>query len=83
MMELEEDLMDIEDLRLELADFFSEDEGTFKLEECFKTLQTFCERFKKTVDVSISSLKLSRLSVSAILTQLIHFRLIFKTLNRN
>ena len=50
--ELEEDLKDIDEYRRELAVFFCEDVGTFKLEDCFKTLQTFCERFKKAIDVS-------------------------------
>lgn len=49
--ELEEDLKDIEDLRAELSTFFGEEEATFKLEECFKTLQTFCDRFKKAIEV--------------------------------
>ncbi|XP_045205613.2 formin-J-like isoform X2 [Mercenaria mercenaria] len=47
MYNLKEDLKDMESLRLELADFFCEDENTFKLEECFKILQTFCDRFNK------------------------------------
>nr|KAG5693718.1 hypothetical protein BaRGS_002101 [Batillaria attramentaria] len=48
--ELEEDLKDIEDLRQELATFFCEDQTSFKIEECFKILQTFCERFKKAIE---------------------------------
>ena len=51
-VELKEDLKDMESLRLELADFFCEDVKTFKLEECFKILQTFCERFTKAKLVS-------------------------------
>ncbi|KAH3835014.1 hypothetical protein DPMN_108352 [Dreissena polymorpha] len=47
MQELNEDLVDMEGLRIELADFFCEDEKTFKLEECFRIFQTFCERFSK------------------------------------
>ena len=53
MYNLKEDLKDMESLRLELADFFCEDEKTFKLEECFKTLQTFCDRFNKAKLVSL------------------------------
>lgn len=53
--ELKEDLKDMESLRLELADFFCEDLKSFKLEECFKILQTFCERFSKAKLVSIIS----------------------------
>ncbi|XP_076468527.1 uncharacterized protein LOC143299218 [Babylonia areolata] len=48
--ELEEDLKDIEDLRKDLAVFFSEDLASFKMEDCFKTLNTFCERFKKAIE---------------------------------
>ncbi|KAK3599935.1 hypothetical protein CHS0354_012578 [Potamilus streckersoni] len=47
--ELQEDLKDAESLRLELCDFFCEDPNSFKLEECFKILQAFCERFQKAV----------------------------------
>ncbi|KAL3880416.1 hypothetical protein ACJMK2_032656 [Sinanodonta woodiana] len=47
--ELQEDLKDAESLRLELCDFFCEDPNTFKLEECFRILQTFCERFQKAI----------------------------------
>ncbi|KAL4230469.1 FH2 domain-containing protein 1 [Mactra antiquata] len=49
MYELNEDLKDMESLRLELADFFCEEERSFKLEECFKILQTFCDRFTKAI----------------------------------
>lgn len=52
VQELEEDLKDIDEYRRELAVFFCEDVGSFKLEDCFKTLQTFCERFKKAIEVS-------------------------------
>ncbi|KAK6173050.1 hypothetical protein SNE40_016584 [Patella caerulea] len=50
MLELKEDLKDIDALRIELAEFFCEDPNTFKLEECFKTLNIFCERFKKAIE---------------------------------
>ncbi|KAL8593401.1 hypothetical protein ACOMHN_060233 [Nucella lapillus] len=47
--ELEEDLKDIEDLRKDLAVFFSEDPASFKMEDCFKTLHTFSQRFTKAI----------------------------------
>ncbi|CAH1777295.1 unnamed protein product [Owenia fusiformis] len=50
MHELQEDLKEMEELRVELADFFCEDTSTFKLEECLKTLQTFCLKFKKAIE---------------------------------
>ncbi|XP_063414448.1 formin-J-like isoform X2 [Mytilus trossulus] len=49
LSELQEDLKDIESLKLELADFFCEDSSSFKLEECFSVLNTFCTRFKKAI----------------------------------
>uniref|UniRef100_A0A1I8PVT7 FH2 domain-containing protein n=1 Tax=Stomoxys calcitrans TaxID=35570 RepID=A0A1I8PVT7_STOCA len=39
----------VDNMRLKLADFFCEDPATFKLEECFKILQTFCDKFKQAV----------------------------------
>ncbi|XP_075163670.1 FH2 domain-containing protein formin 3 [Haematobia irritans] len=39
----------VDSMRLKLADFFCEDPATFKLEECFKILQTFCDKFKQAV----------------------------------
>ncbi|XP_023296731.2 formin-J [Lucilia cuprina] len=39
----------VESMRLKLADFFCEDPATFRLEECFKILQTFCDKFKQAV----------------------------------
>ncbi|XP_071088604.1 FH2 domain-containing protein 1-like [Haliotis cracherodii] len=50
VLELQEDLKDIDALRLELADFFCEDAGSFKLEDSFKTLQIFRDRFKKAIE---------------------------------
>ncbi|XP_073842634.1 uncharacterized protein isoform X2 [Musca autumnalis] len=39
----------VDSMRLKLADFFCEDPATFRLEECFKILQTFCDKFKQAV----------------------------------
>ena len=39
----------VEAMRLKLADFFCEDAGSFKLEECFKIFQSFCDKFKQAV----------------------------------
>lgn len=39
----------VDAMRLKLADFFCEDPGSFKLEECFKTFQSFCDKFKQAV----------------------------------
>lgn len=46
---LKNGLNELESLRLALADFFCEDPPTFKLDECFKIFQTFCEQFKVAV----------------------------------
>lgn len=51
---LEADLKEMEKLRLELAEFFCEDEKTFKLDECIKTFGTFFERFQKAIQVGTS-----------------------------
>ncbi|GFS10647.1 FH2 domain-containing protein 1, partial [Elysia marginata] len=50
VVDLEEDLNDIEIMRKELATFFCEDIKTFKLEECFRVLQTFCDRMRKAIE---------------------------------
>lgn len=39
----------VESMRLKLADFFCEDPASFRLEECFKIFQTFCDKFKQAV----------------------------------
>lgn len=42
------------DLRREgnvLIDFFCEDKDTFKLDECFRIFQDFCQKFQKAVKV--------------------------------
>lgn len=46
---LQTGMREIEKLRLQLSDFFCEDPGTFKIEECFKIFQNFCEKFKLAV----------------------------------
>lgn len=46
---LQQNLKEIECLRIQLADFFCEDPSTFKIEECFKIFQNFCEKFKQSV----------------------------------
>lgn len=45
-IQLQTGLKDIDALRLHLAEFFCDDPATFKLEECFKVFQCFCDRFK-------------------------------------
>lgn len=47
---LQRGMKEVEALRLQLAEFFCEDPNTFKLEECFKIFQTFCEKFKLAVN---------------------------------
>lgn len=46
---LQRDMKDVESVRQRLAEFFCEDPNSFKLEECFKIFQTFCEKFKQAV----------------------------------
>lgn len=47
---LQRGMKEVESLRLQLSEFFCEDPKTFKLEECFKIFQTFCEKFKQAVN---------------------------------
>ncbi|XP_021704346.1 serine/arginine repetitive matrix protein 2 isoform X3 [Aedes aegypti] len=49
IMMLQRALKELEAMRLQLADFFCEDLGTFKMEECFKTFHNFCEKFGQAV----------------------------------
>lgn len=46
---LQRGMKEVDALRLQLAEFFCEDPNTFRLEECFKIFQTFCEKFKQAV----------------------------------
>lgn len=39
----------VDSLRLKLADYFCEDAATFKLEECFKIFQNFCDKFRQSI----------------------------------
>lgn len=47
---LERAVKEVETVRLQLAEFFCEDPNSFKLEECFKVFQNFCEKFKQAVN---------------------------------
>lgn len=46
---LQANMKEVEAMRLKLADFFCEDAAHFKLEECFKVFQSFCDKFKQAV----------------------------------
>ncbi|XP_067948049.1 inverted formin-2-like isoform X2 [Watersipora subatra] len=43
------DIKEIDAITQDLAEYFAEDPKTFKLEECFTIMRTFCERFKKAI----------------------------------
>lgn len=51
--ELNSDLRELEKTRLQLAQFFCEEEKTFKLDECIRTFYDFFEKFKKAIQVSL------------------------------
>ena len=51
MVDLEKTLTELESLRLNLAAYLCEEESTFKLDECIKVFQTFCEKFSRAVKV--------------------------------
>ena len=57
MERIEADLRQLEELRLELAKFFCEDDATFQLDECIGVFNTFCQRFIKAIQVRISLAK--------------------------
>jgi len=40
---------DLEGVRRSLAEFFCEDVASFKLEECLRTFQGFCSKFRQAV----------------------------------
>lgn len=46
MTMLQRGMKELETTRLQLAEFFCEDPAQFKIEECFKTFYTFCEKFR-------------------------------------
>ena len=50
MVELDEDLDEMEELRKELAEYFCEDSSSFKLEDTIKIFHAFCEKFKKALE---------------------------------
>ena len=52
LRELQHDLDDVEQLRRQLAQYFCEDEATFKLDDCIKTFRTFFDSFLKAIEVS-------------------------------
>lgn len=47
---IEQDISNLENVRISLAEFLCEDLQTFKLEECFKVFHNFCQRFKTAVE---------------------------------
>ncbi|KAH8251067.1 hypothetical protein KR026_008686 [Drosophila bipectinata] len=46
---LQSGMKQVESMRLKLSDFFCEDAATFRLEECFKIFQNFCDKFRQAV----------------------------------
>ncbi|XP_022216703.2 FH2 domain-containing protein 1 isoform X1 [Drosophila obscura] len=46
---LQSGMKQVEAMRLKLAEFFCEDVATFRLEECFKIFQNFCDKFRQAV----------------------------------
>lgn len=44
-------MAELESLRLDLAAYLCEEEATFKLDECIKVFQSFCEKFNRAVKV--------------------------------
>lgn len=49
MISLQRDMVQLENVRRQLADFFCEDINSFKLEECFRIFHSFYCKFKQAV----------------------------------
>ncbi len=49
--ELELDLKELDDISADLSTYFCEEDKTFKLDDCIKIFNTFCEKFKKAIQV--------------------------------
>jgi hypothetical protein len=49
LTELKEDMVTLEKLQVDLAEFFCEDPNSFHIEECFKSLAGFCSKFKQVL----------------------------------
>lgn len=49
MANLQVDLARLDKVRTQLADFFCEDVGSFKIEECFRIFHSFTLKFKQAV----------------------------------
>ncbi|XP_017071188.2 formin-J [Drosophila eugracilis] len=46
---LQSGMKQVESMRLKMSEFFCDDAATFRLEECFKIFQNFCDKFKQAV----------------------------------
>jgi len=46
---LQKDMEELEAVRRALCEFFCEDPGAFKLEDCFKIFHGFCVKFRQAV----------------------------------
>ncbi|XP_017128437.1 formin-J [Drosophila elegans] len=46
---LQAGMKQVESMRLKMSEFFCDDAATFRLEECFKIFQNFCDKFKQAV----------------------------------
>ncbi|XP_017021271.1 uncharacterized protein form3 [Drosophila kikkawai] len=46
---LQSGMKQVESMRLKLSEFFCDDAATFRLEECFKIFQSFCDKFRQAV----------------------------------
>ena len=46
---MKEAMENLDTLKNELAEFFCEDPKSFKIEDCFKSLSSFCSKFKQAV----------------------------------
>lgn len=59
MAEMENDIQELQSVSDSVAEYFCEDPSKFKLDECCSIFNSFCEKFLRAIQVSVSSGKFS------------------------
>ena len=50
---MKERMESLKEIKTDLAEFFCEDANAFKLEDCYKSLASFCAKFKQSVSENV------------------------------
>ena len=66
---LNNNVSEIERLRVDIAEFFCEDVATFRLEDCFKIFHNFCQKFRKAIQVRIILIAILNKNFKKIITK--------------